>query len=67
MTTTDDIRTYTVNEIADLLGISTRTVQRMVADGRLTAIDLGVRTTRISHAALNAFLNTHTPNRKDNQ
>jgi excisionase family DNA binding protein len=33
----------TINDVATLLGVSTRTVQRWISDGRLKAIQLGGR------------------------
>lgn len=47
---------YTPAEVAERLGVSTRTVQRLVANGRLHAVQLGPRTTRITDRALNTFL-----------
>jgi excisionase family DNA binding protein len=36
-------RLMTINDVATLLGVSTRTVQRWISDGRLKAIQLGGR------------------------
>jgi len=46
----------TVEEAADLLGISRSTAYRRVEDGTLPVIRLGTRTTRIATAELLAML-----------
>jgi excisionase family DNA binding protein len=58
VTTADDtaVQVYELSEVADILGVSTRTIQRMVADGRLPAVHLGQRITRVTHQALTGLL-----------
>ena len=46
----------TVHQVADQLNVSARTIWAWIASGRLRAIKLGPRTTRIPSAALEAFL-----------
>lgn len=64
MQTVNDNRVanYTLPEVADLLRVSTRTVQRMVGDGRLPAVRIGQRITRVTHQALAEFLDTNGGN-----
>jgi excisionase family DNA binding protein len=45
-------RVLTVAEAAQVLGMSARTVRRLVADGTLPTVDLGGRVTRIPGWAL---------------
>jgi excisionase family DNA binding protein len=46
---------YTLTEVANLLQVSVRSVQRLIASGRLRAIRVG-RLPRISDAELDAYL-----------
>ena len=46
----------TVHQVAERLNVSARTVWAWIAEGRLQAIRLGRRTTRISEDALEEFL-----------
>lgn len=50
-------RLLTYGETADRLGIATRTVRRMVADGRLPAVRLSARTVRVRESDLAEVLN----------
>lgn len=47
-----------LTEFADELGVSTRTVRRWIASGRLKAVRPSQRTTRISRDEINRFLGT---------
>ena len=49
-------RTLTVHEVAARLSVSARTVWAWIAAGRLQAIKLGERTTRIPENAVTEFL-----------
>jgi excisionase family DNA binding protein len=49
---------YTIDDIADLLGVSTRTVRRAIERGELIAHKLG-RAVRIAEADLKAFIAQH--------
>ena len=51
----------TISEVADRLGISTRSVRRLVEREELTTVRLSKRLIRISPAALSGFIH-----RKDN-
>ncbi|RZK38884.1 MAG: DNA-binding protein [Pedobacter sp.] len=44
-----------VNEVADLLGVSKRSVYGMINSGRLNALNLSVRSTRVSRIDLEVF------------
>lgn len=45
-----------IADVADYLGVTTRTVQSMIADGRLTAYRLGPRVVRLRLADVDAAL-----------
>lgn len=47
---------FTVHEVASRLRVSPRTVWAWIQTGRLTAIRLGARTTRIPEAAVQELL-----------
>jgi excisionase family DNA binding protein len=49
-------RTLTVHQVAERLNVSSRVVWAWIAAGRLKAIKLGPRTTRIPEEALGEFL-----------
>jgi excisionase family DNA binding protein len=49
-------RALTVYETADRLSVSPRTIWMWIAEGRLAALRLGPRTTRIPVEALDEFL-----------
>lgn len=51
-----DLRLFTVTDTARELNISRATVQRMLADGRLPAIETRAGRRRIPSAALTAFV-----------
>jgi excisionase family DNA binding protein len=48
--------TLTVHQVAERLSVSARTVWSWISDGRLRAIRLSARTTRIPIEALDQFL-----------
>ena len=48
----------TVHQVAERVNVSARTVWAWIAEGRLQAIRLGRRTTRISEDALEEFLHS---------
>lgn len=49
-------RIFTVEEAADLLKVSERTVTRAIKDGRLKVVKVAPRTTRITLEAIREFL-----------
>ena len=49
-------RYLSLTEFADELGVSTRTVRRWIADGKLKAVRPSQRVTRISRDEINRFL-----------
>ena len=51
---TKDIKLYTVQEVADILGVNKTAIYGLVKRGELPAIKLG--TTKIRHSALVLFL-----------
>lgn len=51
-------RFFTIQEIAEALGVSERTVRRWVSDGSLSAHRFG-RTVRILESELKAFIGRH--------
>jgi excisionase family DNA binding protein len=55
-TSTNGRRTLTVHQVAERLNISARTVWAWIAEGRLRAIKLGPRTTRIAEDAVDELL-----------
>lgn len=59
----DHLRTFlTIPEAADELRVSEDKVKALIADGRLPAVRLGPRTTRIPREGLEALIaSTHFP------
>ncbi len=57
---------YTIEEVAEIFRVSTRTVTRYIEDGRLKASKLGMW--RIKQSDLNAFLDetSNVKNKKKN-
>jgi excisionase family DNA binding protein len=53
-------RLYSVEQVADRLGLHVRTVRNYVRDGRLTAVRIG-KQYRIAHADLEAFTGLPVP------
>lgn len=49
-------RTYTTTEVAEVLGLSRATVQKLVRDGKIRTLDLGVRKILVSEAELKRVL-----------
>ena len=50
---------YTLDEVADVLGISRATVNRVVRAGELRVARLGHRTVRVTDEALRDYLRAH--------
>lgn len=50
-------RMYTVQEVAQQLRVSERTVRNWIEQGELTAFSIGKRGYRIGESDLNAFIN----------
>jgi excisionase family DNA binding protein len=53
---TQQQRVYTLKEVGDLLQVSEQTVRRLIREGQLQAIRVGVQL-RVTQAALDAYLN----------
>ena len=53
---TSSEKALTVHQVADRLNVSARTIWAWIASGRLRALKLGARTTRIPETAVEAFL-----------
>ncbi|WP_085190670.1 helix-turn-helix domain-containing protein [Mycobacterium sp. IEC1808] len=45
-----------INDAAEYLGVTTRTIHQMVADGRLTAYRLGARVVRLRRDEIDAAM-----------
>lgn len=66
-----DIKVYTLDEVADILKVTKRTLYTYVKEGKLSAVKMG-KYWRVSQEALEAFISTGTPvadanRRKENQ
>lgn len=59
MATKEPIRVYTLDEVAEALKITRRTLYTYVKDGKLKAVKIG-REWRVSEAALQDFINKGT-------
>lgn len=49
-------RLITVKEAASRLSVSVRTIQRLIAAGKLPCLEVGPKTRRISEADLDSFI-----------
>ena len=47
---------YTLQEVADLLTLSVKTIRTYIQNGTLSAVRLGPRQLRVPESALNQFL-----------
>ena len=45
-----------VEEAAEILGVCLSTVRKWVREGTLASVQVGIRQKRVSHAAINAFI-----------
>lgn len=66
-----EITVYTLDEVADILKVTRRTMYTYVKEGKLHAVKMG-KYWRVSHESLQAFISTGTPisdanRRKENQ
>ena len=66
-----DIKVYTLDEVADILKVTRRTLYTYVRDGKLKAVKMG-KYWRVSEEVLKTFVSTGTPvadanRRKENQ
>lgn len=59
MATKEPIRVYTLDEVAEALKITRRTLYTYVKEGKLKAVKIG-REWRVSDAALQDFINKGT-------
>jgi excisionase family DNA binding protein len=57
---------YTISEVARLMRLSTRTVRRAIASGKLRAVRIG-RAVRVPRASLSALLAVVSPNEAQEQ
>ena len=61
---------YTLDEVADLLGVSRASVNRVVRAGELRVARLGHRTVRVTDEALRDYLRAHEetgPRKKESE
>lgn len=56
MTATVTRRLVSINDTADALAVSTRTIRRYIADGQLEAVRLGGKTLRIKIDSIERFI-----------
>lgn len=66
-----DIKVYTLDEVADILKVTKRTLYNYVKAGKLPAVKIG-KYWRVSEESLQTFISTGTPiieenRRKENQ
>lgn len=54
-------RFFTVKQVAEKLGVSTKTVRRRIASGDLAAVGIAERSIRISESALQRTLTPYHP------
>lgn len=59
-----EIKVYTLNETADILQVTVRSIYRWIKDGKIDAFKVG-REWRISQEALEAFVATGTGGKKE--
>lgn len=59
MATKEPIRVYTLDEVAEVLKITRRTLYTYIKEGKLKAVKIG-REWRVSEAALQDFINKGT-------
>lgn len=55
----NDIRVYTLDEVADIIGVTTRTLYTYIKESKLKAVKVG-RGWRVTDKALKEFLETGT-------
>ncbi len=55
-----DLKVYTINEVADILKVTTRSIYNYVKSGNLQAVKMG-KYWRITESNLQAFLSKDTP------
>lgn len=60
----NDIRVYTLDEVAEILQLTKRTLYSYVKAGKLKAVKVG-KYWRVSSENLQEFINTGTPTIKD--
>lgn len=60
----NDIRVYTLDEVAEILQLTKRTLYNYVKAGKLKAVKVG-KYWRVSSENLQEFINTGTPTIKD--
>lgn len=63
LTTITTRRLVSIAEAADILGVSTKTVRRVIASGDLEAVRLASRTIRIKTESLDRFIDAHPINK----
>ena len=55
-----DIKVYTLDEVADILKVTKRTLYNSVKEGKLTAVKMG-KYWRVSESNLQEFISTGSP------
>ena len=58
-----DIKVYTLDEVADIMKVTKRTLYNYVKEGKLPAVKMG-KYWRVSQESLQAFMSTQFPARK---
>ena len=61
-----DIKLYTLDEVADILQVTRRTLYTCIKAGQLKAVKMG-KYWRVSEESLQAFISTGTPILKENR
>jgi excisionase family DNA binding protein len=61
-----DIKVFTLDEVADILKVTKRTLYNYVKAGKLPAVKIG-KYWRVSEESLQAFISTGTPILKENR
>lgn len=62
----EDIKVYTLNEIADLLHVTKRSLYSWIKSGRLKALKVG-REWRVTKESLEAFMAENTNDKTEDQ
>lgn len=62
VTTTPTHRLVSITATAEILGISTKTVRRLIAAGDLDAVRVGRRTIRIKTESIDRLIDAHPVN-----
>lgn len=55
----DELKVYTTDEAAKILGVTRMTIHRYIKDGKLDCFKLGNRLVRITQGMLNDYIEKH--------